>query len=84
VDPNAVEEAPGWRTSSFGGPTNTSPAELSALEDHLQRCDRSRDRLFSVRAALEAVNAFVATRLVTTLVLSSLAVAAVVAAFTFF
>ena len=83
MDPKAVEEAPGWCTSSFGGPANTSPADLSELEAHLQRCDCSRDRLFNVRTAIEAIDQFIAARLVTTLVLGSALITGVVAAFTF-
>ncbi len=58
---------PFWSTSSFGESVDTSPMELSALGEHLDLCKESRGRLFGLRCAAETLNAFVATRFVTTL-----------------
>ncbi len=59
---------PSWSTTSFGGATDTSPMELSALGEHFDRCQGSRGRLFGLRCAAEAVHGFAVTRFVTTLV----------------
>lgn len=59
---------PSWSTTSFGGPTDTSPMELSALGEHFNHCQCSRGRLFALRCAADAVHGFVVTRFVTTLV----------------
>ena len=60
---------PSWTTASFGDAPDTSPMELSALEDHLGVCRQSHGRLFSVQCLAEAMHGFTAPRLVTTLVL---------------
>ena len=63
---------PRWSTSSFGDTTDTSPMELSALGEHLDLCKGSRGRLFTLRCIAETLNAFVAPRFVTTLVVAAL------------
>ena len=60
--------APSWSTSSFGGSADTSAMELSALGAHLDSCKRSHGRLFALHGVAQALNGFVAARLVTTLV----------------
>ncbi len=62
---------PSWSTASFGEPADTSPMELSALGEHLDRCQGSRGRLFGLQCAAEATHGFVVGRLVTTLVVLS-------------
>ena len=64
--------APRWSTASFGDATDTSPMELSALGEHLDRCHASKGRLLDARCAAEAMHGFVASRFVTTLVVASL------------
>jgi hypothetical protein len=76
-----TDEAHRWSTSSFGGPANTSPAELSALEDHVGRCAQSRGRWFALRCAAENLNCFLAPRIVTLLVAGALLIALLVAAY---
>ena len=63
---------PFWSTASFGEAADTSPMELSALGEHLGRCNGSRGRMFNLRRMGEAVHGFVASRFVTTLVVATL------------
>ncbi len=58
-----------WSTASFADAADTSPMELSALSDHLDQCHGARGRLFTVRCAADAVHRFMASRLVTTVLL---------------
>jgi hypothetical protein len=69
---NHVIATPSWSTASFSDTTDTSPIELSALGDHLDLCQGSRGRLFTLRCVGEAVHGFVAARFVTTLVVVAL------------
>jgi hypothetical protein len=65
-----------WTTSSFGGTTDTSPMELSALGEHLGQCKGVQGRLFALRCAVETMNGFVSARFVTTLVVVALLIGA--------
>jgi hypothetical protein len=65
---------PIWSTSSLGDTVDTSPMELTALGDHLDRCAGSRGRWFNIQCVAEAMNGFVAPRFVTTLVVVALVV----------
>lgn len=56
-----------WTTSSFGDTADTTPMELSALGEHLDVCRALTGPLFALRCGAEAVHAFAATRVVTTL-----------------
>ena len=67
--------SPSWSTASFGDTADTSPMELSALGDHLDRCKGSRGRLFVLQSVAETMNSFVAARFVTTLVVVALLIA---------
>jgi hypothetical protein len=58
----------GWSTSSFGEAADTSPLELFELSEHLDRCHRSRGRLFSALCLSDSVSRFLAPRFMTTLV----------------
>lgn len=58
---------PNWSTASFGDTTDTSPMDLSLLGEHLQLCRNARGRLFLTRCHAEAVQGFMASRIVTTL-----------------
>ncbi len=63
---------PQWSTASFGDTADTSPMELSALGDNMDTCKPLKGRLFVARCAAEAMHGFVASRLVTTLVVAAL------------
>ena len=67
---------PSWRTASFGDSADTSPMELHELGDHLDRCKGSRGRLFTLRCVAETLNAFVAPRFVSTLLVVTLLIGA--------
>ena len=61
-----------WTTSAFSEPVDSLPMELSALSDHLARCNGRRSRLFGVQCMAEAVHGRVAPRFVTTLLVATL------------
>jgi hypothetical protein len=65
---------PNWSTASFGAPADTSPMELSALGSHLSVCRPLGARLCALRCGAEAMHGFVASRFVTTLLLTALAI----------
>ena len=67
---------PRWSTSSFGGSSDLSGTESSALRDHLSVCSGQRGRWFTLRCAAEAMNGFVSGRFVTTLVMATLLIGA--------
>jgi len=71
-----VDPSPFWSTSSFGDSTGTSPLELEALGEHLDRCRGARGRLFGLHCAAQSMHCFVAPRLVTTVVVVGLLVGA--------
>ena len=71
---------PTWTTASVSAHADTSPQELSALGEHLGRCQTGRGPLFALRCAADATHGLVASRFVTTLVV----VAALLAAATLF
>ena len=58
---------PRWSTASIADAAETSPMELSALGEHVSLCNGSRGRWFAMQCAADAVHAFVAPRLITTL-----------------
>lgn len=58
---------PNWSTASFGHAADTSPLELSALGDHLDRCKGQRGRWFALHCMAEATHGAIAARFVTTL-----------------
>lgn len=62
---------PQWNTSSYGSPADTSPIELAALGEHMDRCAGQRGSLFALRCAGEAMSEFAAPRLMTMLALSA-------------
>ena len=71
---NRHAATPFWSTASFGETANTSPMELSALGEHLDACKGAHGRLFTLQCLAEAVNRFIAARLVTTLVVAAFAI----------
>jgi hypothetical protein len=70
-----------WTTASFPDATDTSPMELSELGEHVDRCNGSRGRWFTLRCAADAVHDFVAPRFVTTLFIAAAVIG--IAAFAF-
>jgi len=69
-----ITRTPRWSTSSFGDAVDTSPTELSALGHHLDLCRGERGRLFSLHCAAELMHRALAPRIVTTLVVATLAI----------
>ena len=67
-----VTSTPRWSTSSFGGPASTSPMELSALGRHMDRCNGARGPMFLLRGVAQVINRWVAPRLVTTVLVTTL------------
>lgn len=61
---------PIWTTASFGGTADTSPMELDALGDHLSTCRSQQGRFLAMHCAAERLHGYVATRLVTSLVVA--------------
>ncbi|MEO8060718.1 MAG: hypothetical protein ABI671_20600 [Burkholderiales bacterium] len=71
---NLQESArPQWKTSSFGGAADTTPAELSALRTHMDRCGQSRGRLFGLLRAADGLDGLVGRHPVTVVMLVFLA-----------
>lgn len=58
-----------WATASIADAADTSPMELSALGDHVDHCNGSRSRWFTVQCAADRLLGFMAPRFVTTVVL---------------
>lgn len=71
TQPNAIAN-PYWSTASFGDTVDTTPMELSALGEHLDRCQGARGRFFALGCVVETVNGLIAPRFVTTLVVATL------------
>ncbi len=63
---------PSWSTTSIGGSTDTSPMELDSLGAHLSHCSAAHGRFFAVHCAAERMNAYVSTRLITSLAVAAL------------
>lgn len=66
-----------WHTASFGASADTSPMELSMLGEHLGRCRGRSARWSALRCGVESLHRFIASRLMTTLVIATLLLAAV-------
>jgi hypothetical protein len=60
---------PNWSTASFGTEVDTSPMELSVLNEHLQHCKASHGFVVRLRCAAEALNGFASARFMTSLAL---------------
>ena len=75
---NHAKTPPSWTTAALGDHTDTSPMELSALGDHLGRCQTLRGPLFALRCVADATHGLVAPRIVTTLVVLAAALLAAV------
>ena len=65
MDPNFTS-TPRWSTSSFGAVPSTSPMELAALGTHLHHGNGARGPTFPLRCAAQAIDRWVAPRLLTT------------------
>lgn len=64
-----------WSTAAGDTPRGP-PAELQLLGEHLAHCQVHSSRWFALRCGGEAVQAFLAARLVTTLLIGALLLAA--------
>ncbi len=65
-------DSPRWSTASFGGVNaDTSPGELSALGDHMAMCKNLSGSFFSAQCMAQAVHGFVASRMVTSLLVAA-------------
>ena len=60
-----------WSTASFGEAPDSSPMELSSLQDHVHLCHGLRGPWFTARCRLEALHGFVVGRLVSTVVVAT-------------
>ncbi len=58
-----------WATSSVPRAAETAPMELSALGDHVDHCNGSRSAWFSAKSAADRLAGFIASRLVSAVVL---------------
>lgn len=72
-DPDA-DDPVRWHTASHGGPPDTSPAELAALGEHLNR--GLGGKAAALRRLAERLNDFLAPRFVSTLTMAVLLIAA--------
>lgn len=54
-----------WSTASFGSAADTTPLDLSVLSDHLRVCQAAHERLFGLRCRTDAVKAYLAAHVVT-------------------
>ena len=62
-----------WNIAWAGtAPDDAYPGELTALIDHMAACSKARGRLFTVRCALDAVNAILIARFWTTILVVGL------------
>ncbi len=67
---------PCWSTASLGHAVDTSPLELAALGQHLQRCRGTGGPLSVLQAAAQTMTGFASTRFVTTLLALALLIGA--------
>ena len=67
-----------WSTASFGEAPDSSPMELSALQDHVHVCKGLRGPWFTARCRAEAIHGFVVGRFVTTVAVTFALVAVLV------
>lgn len=58
--------SPRFSTASFGQAPDSTPMELSALQDHVHVCHVQSGPWFSARCRAEAIHGFVMARFVTT------------------
>lgn len=63
-----------WPTTPFADSAEALAADLKALGAHLVNCQRSRGRWFALSSMVETAHAFMAPRLVTTLVAATVAI----------
>jgi hypothetical protein len=71
---------PAWSTASEGEDAHTRPAELQALGQHLGDCRAASGRLFALQCGGEAMHGFLATRLMTTVLVFASVIGVVVVA----
>jgi hypothetical protein len=59
-----------WSTASFGHDADTLPGDLRSLGQHLDACKSGQGGLFVARRLGDALHAFTAPRLMTTVVVA--------------
>ncbi len=64
-------------TAARGDPAYTMPQELDVLGAHAEDCESGRDRFFDLRCQLDAARSFVASRVVSTFLLTAVVLALV-------
>lgn len=67
---------PRWSTTSYGDSTDTGPAELTALGEHVSQCRAASSRFSGLQCGMQAVHGLVASRFVTTLAVLAALIAA--------
>lgn len=60
-------QGPSWSTACFGQTVDTSPADLRQLGEHLQACRPPSERWLTLGCAAERASAFIAARIITSL-----------------
>jgi hypothetical protein len=70
-----------WSTTSYGLSQDSSAGELRALHAHLTLCQRSRGSTFFLRGAARELGAFLLSRVISTLFIGILLLAALLQAF---
>lgn len=58
---------PSWTTSTLGHTVDTSPVELAALSQHLERCRSSGGHFSALQGAAQTMTGFASARFVTTI-----------------
>jgi hypothetical protein len=71
-----VNSPPRWATSAYGESAETKPAELEALREHLTQCSATSGRMAALQCGWLRLQAFMVSRLVTTVALLAVGVAA--------
>lgn len=67
---------PQWSTACFADRASAAGADMHALGEHVHVCRIPHRHLFALRCVAESFNGFVATRLVTTVLVVALLVGA--------
>ncbi|MFN0184313.1 MAG: hypothetical protein ACKVQR_10905 [Aquabacterium sp.] len=65
-----------WNTSSFSAEAPDPTLELALLREHLAHCQGGHGRLFRLQCVAEALDVYLSARLVTVLVVASMALGA--------
>ncbi len=72
-----AQREPVWSTSSLEGTAEQTPAGLGALAAQMGQCKENRGRFLRLQSAVEEADILARARFVTTIVIATLAVAAI-------